>query len=204
VNGQGIEATILEGVSPSVIEPLRAILAPYDEPVGVHLLAPTPIYDVDWLAPALVQIDTYWQTAVFDAMLGNIQEGRADEDIQDVLIACLQRARKSGITWFLSDGGEESHPTFRLRAFLEAHRSIRFTVPSDVDDEGLRLAIETLGDAVCYATDVEQELSHDGMAAGVIEVEMVFVAPAGLWMEAHFDDEYWDEDEEDSEISGEI
>ena len=42
------------------------------------------------------------------------------------------------------------------------------------------------------------------MAAGVVEVEMVYVAPAGMWMEAHFDDDYWDEYEEDSEISGEI
>jgi len=195
VNGQGIEATILEGVSPSVIEPLRAILAPYEEPVGLHVVPPAPIYDEDWRAPAMLQIDTYWETALFDAMLGNIQEGRADEDIQDVLIDCLQRARKACITWFLTDGGLESHPTFRLRAFLQAHRSIHFTIPCDVDEDMLRLAIETLGDAVCYATNVESDLSHDGFVAGVIEVEMVFVAPAGMWMEAHFDDdEEWDED----------
>ena len=160
-----------------------------------------PFWDDDWLAPALVQIDTCCLTAFFDAMLGNLQEGTQDEDIQNALIDALLAARRAGTTWVTLEGSIPA-PIFRLRAFLEAHRSIHFTIPADVDDETLRLAVETLGDAVCYGTNVESELSHDGSIAGVFEVQMVYVDPAGMWMEAHLEsDEPWDEDEEDTEIT---
>jgi hypothetical protein len=91
-----------------------------------------------------------------------------------------------------------------LRAFIEPHRYINYTIPADIDEADLRLAIETLGDAIAYSTDVESELSADGGAAGVFVVEMVFLPQAAMWMEAHAEadeDELWDEDEEDSEIT---
>jgi len=201
VNGQAIQATLLEGVSEAVLDTLSRVLATHDEPIVVNTSRLAPFSDDDWLAPALVQIDTYWLTAFFDAMLGNLQEGTQDEDIQNALTDALLTARRARTTWITMEGSIPA-PIFRLRAFLEAHRSIHFTIPADVDDETLRLAVETLGDAVGYGTNVESELSHDGSIAGVFEVQMVYVDAAGMWMEAHFDsDEPWDEDEEDSEIA---
>lgn len=201
MNGRSIQATLLEGVPSAALDGLQKLLAGYEEPIDLNMAPWTPVDDEDWLAPALVQIDTLWETALFDAILGNIQEGRADEDIQDALIDALKRARRMRLTWF-SIPGEVANPIFRLRAFLQPHRSILYTIPADVDDTTLRLAIETLGDAVAYSTNVEQELTHDGSLAGVFEVQMVYVDAAGMWMEAHFDDEFWDEDEEeDSEIT---
>ena len=68
--------------------------------------------------------------------------------------------------------------------------------------ESLRKAIETLGDDIGYATDVESSMSEDGMIAGVSEVEMVFVPEAEMWMEGHLDDdEYWDEEDEEDEVT---
>jgi hypothetical protein len=207
VEGRGIQVKLLSGVSSSAIEPLRAVLATHDEQIELSEAPWTPFYDDDWRGPALVQIDTWWLTAFFDAMLGNLQEGTQDEDIQDALIETLLRARRLRLTWFAVDGHVEN-PLLRLRAFLQPHRSIHFTIPADVDDATLRIAVETLGDAVCYGTNVEQELSHDGSLAGVFGVEMVYVEPAGMWMEAHFDEDgdwdegdEWNEDEEDTEIT---
>jgi hypothetical protein len=189
---------LLEGVSRSSFEPLTSLLSARDEAIELRVVPVTPADEIEWLGPASVQVDTYWQTQFLDAMLGNIQEGRADEDIQDALIAAIDRVWLTPATWF-SPFGAESNPIFRLRAFIAPHRAINFTIPAAVRRVAIRKAIETLGDGICYATNVEAEVTHDGFAAAVSEIEMVFVPEAEEWMEGHIDedDEYWDEDEED-------
>jgi len=196
-----IQLSLFEGVSPKPFETLLALLAARDESVDLRVVPVTPAEDVEWLGAASVQVETYWPTMFMDAMLGNIQEGRADEDIQDALIAALEHVWLTPSTWFTLYGAE-SNPLFRLRAFIEAHRVINFTIPAAVRRESLRTAIETLGDGIAYATDVESAESHDGMVADFTEIEMVFVPEADMWMEGHLDDdEYWDEEDEDTEVT---
>ena len=199
--GTSIQVTLLEGVSRAPLEPLLKLLEARDETAELHTAPVTPADEIEWLGAASIQVDTYWLTQFMDAMLGNIQEGLADEDIQDALIAALDHAWMTPKTWF-TPYGAESNPLFRLRAFLEAHRVINFTIPAAVHRESLRTAIETLGDGIAYATNVEAELSHDGMIAGFTEVDMIFVPEADMWMEGRLDDdEYWDEEDEEDEVT---
>jgi hypothetical protein len=196
-----IQLTLLEGVSRKPFEKLFALLASHDESVDVRSAPDEPADEIEWLGPASVQVDTYWLTQFMDAMLSNIQEGTADEDIQDALIAALEHAWLTPKTWF-TPYGAESNPLFRLRAFIEAHRVINYTIPASVRRESLRHAIETLGDGIAYSTDVESAESLDGMVAGVTEIDMVFGPEAEMWMEGRLDDdEYWDEEDEEDEVT---
>src|SRR5919205_4693028 len=96
--GRGVQITLLEGVPVSVLEPLKALLAKHGEPVSVQVAPSTPADEIEWLGPASVQIDTYWDTAMLDAMLGNIQEGMADEDVRAALTVAVQRAWRTHST----------------------------------------------------------------------------------------------------------
>src|SRR5690349_20471663 len=131
--GRGVQITLLEGVPRSALEPLKALLAKHDEPVVVQVVHSTPADEIEWLGPASLQIDTYWDTAMLDAMLGNIQEGMADEDIREALAKAVQRASRTHSTWF-GPYGSVATPVFRLRAFIEAHRSINFTIPGAISE----------------------------------------------------------------------
>jgi hypothetical protein len=196
-----IQLTLLEGVSRKPFDKLFSLLASHNESVEIRNAQNEPADEIEWLGLASIQVDTYWMTQFMDAMLGNIQEGTADEDIQDALIEALEHAWLTPKTWF-TPYGPESNPLFRLRAFIEAHRVINYTIPAAVRRESLRRAIETLGDGIAYSTDVESAESLDGMVAGVTEIEMVFVPEAEMWMEGHFDDdEYWDEEDEEDEVT---
>ena len=198
--GRGVQISLLEGVPLSALEPLKAQLAKHDEPVAVRVVPASPADEIEWLGPASIQIDTYWDTAMLDAMLGNIQEGVAYEDLREALTAAVQRAWRTRSTWF-GPYGSIATPVFRLRAFIEAHRSINFTIPGAISEADIASAIESLGDSIPYATDVESDLSHDGMVAGVFVVEMFYVPELAMWMEGSLDADEWDEDEEDAETT---
>src|SRR5690349_2380899 len=196
-----IQLSLFEGVLSKSFETLLELLAARDEAVDLRVVPLMPADELEWFGAASVQVETYWLTMFMDAMLGNIQEGRADEDIQDALIAALEHVWLTPSTWF-TPFGPESNPLFRLRAFLEAHRVINFTIPAAVQRESIRTAIETLGDGIAYATDIESAESHDGLVAGFTEIEMVFVPEADMWMEGQLDDDaYWDEEDEDTEVT---
>jgi hypothetical protein len=86
-----------------------------------------------------------------------------------------------------------------MRAFLEPHRSVQFTIPAEVREEALELAVEEMGSAIAHSTHLERELSHDGSIAGVFNVDLVFDPDEEVWL-AYLPPELAYEDEEDSEL----